>query len=83
MAEMSVNYYYDKDEDTRKKIDELLHQNALIQCDLGLESTPEEKKSAHDTGHCLCRIAKWMVLAMQIRDLDSKFYAERIQAQHQ
>ena len=71
---MSVNYYYDKDEDTRKKIDELLHQNALIQCDLGLESTPEEKKSAHD---------KWMVLAMQIRDLDSKFYAERIQAQHQ
>jgi len=74
MAEMSVNYYYDKDEDTRKKIDELLHQNALIQCDLGLESTPEEKKSAHD---------KWMVLAMQIRDLDSKFYAERIQAQHQ
>ena len=71
---MSVNYYYDKDEDTRKKIDELLHQNALIQCDLGLESTPEEKKSAHD---------KWMVLAMQIRDLDSKFYTERIQAQHQ
>ncbi len=71
---MSVNYYYDQDEGTRKKIDELLHQNALIQCDLGLESTPEEKKSAHD---------KWMVLAMQIRDLDSKFYAERIQAQHQ
>ena len=71
---MSVNYYYEQDEDTRKKIDELLHQNALIQCDLGMDSTPEEKKSAHD---------KWMVLAMQIRDLDSKFYAERIQAQHQ
>jgi len=26
MAEMSVNYYYDKDEDTRKKIDELLRR---------------------------------------------------------
>ena len=74
MAKMSVNYYYEQDEDTRKKIDELLHQNALIQCNLGMDSTPEEKKAAHD---------KWMVLAMQIRDLDSKFYAERIQAQHQ
>jgi hypothetical protein len=71
---MSIKYYYEQDEDTRKKIDELLHQNAILQSNLGLDSTPEEKKSAHD---------KWMVLAVQIRDLDSKFYHERIMAQHQ
>jgi hypothetical protein len=71
---MSVDYYYDQDAETRKQIDDLLHQNAVIQSNLGIESTPEEKQDAHD---------KWMVLAMQIRDLDSKFYAERIQAQHQ
>lgn len=74
MAKMSIKYYYEQDEDTRKKIDELLHQNAILQSNLGMDSTEEEKKAAHD---------KWMVLAVQIRDLDSKFYAERIQAQHQ
>jgi len=71
---MSVNYYYDQDKDTRKQIDELLHQNAILQSNLGMDSTAEERKSAHD---------EWMVLAMQIRDLDSKFYHERIIAQHQ
>lgn len=71
---MSVNYYYDQDAETRKQIDDLLHQNAILQSNLGIESTPEEKQDAHD---------KWMVLAMQIRDLDSKFYSERIMAQHQ
>jgi mannosyltransferase OCH1-like enzyme len=71
---MSVNYYYDQDSETRKQIDDLLHQNAVIQSNLGLESTPEEKQDAHD---------KWMVLAVQIRDLDSKFYSERITAQDQ
>jgi hypothetical protein len=71
---MSVNYYYDQDPDTRKKIDDLLHQNAIIQSNLGIESTPEEKQEAHGA---------WMKLASKIRDLDSKFYAERIQAQHQ
>ena len=71
---MSVDYYYDQDADTRKQIDDLLHQNAVIQSNLGIESTPEEKQDAHD---------KWMVLAMQIRDHDSKFYSERIMAQHQ
>ena len=71
---MSVNYYYDQDDETRKQIDELLHQNAILQSNLGMDSTEEEKKSAHD---------QWMVLAMQIRDLDSKFYSERIMAQHQ
>jgi hypothetical protein len=74
MAKMSVNYYYDQDDETRKQIDELLHQNAILQSNLGMDSTEEEKKSAHD---------QWMVLAMQIRDLDSKFYSERIMAQHQ
>ncbi len=71
---MSVNYYYEQDAETRKQIDDLLYQNAVIQSNLGLESTPEEKQDAHD---------KWMVLAVQIRDLDSKFYHERIISQHQ
>ena len=71
---MSVKYYYEQDAETRKQIDELLHQNAILQSNLGLDSTEEEKKSAHD---------QWMVLAVQIRDLDSKFYHERIMAQHQ
>ena len=71
---MSIKYYYEQDADTRKQIDELLHQNAILQSNLGLDSTEEEKKVAHE---------KWMVLAMQIRDLDSKFYNERIMAQHQ
>ena len=71
---MSVNYYYDQDAETRKQIDDLLHQNAILQSNLGMDSTPEEKKAAHD---------KWMVLAVQIRDLDSKFYSERITAQDQ
>jgi mannosyltransferase OCH1-like enzyme len=71
---MSVDYYYDQDDETRKQIDELLHQNAILQSNLGMDSTPEEKKSAND---------QWMVLAMKIRDLDSKFYHERIIAQHQ
>ena len=71
---MSVDYYYDQDDETRKQIDELLHQNAILQSNLGMDSTPEEKKSAND---------QWMVLAMKIRDLDSKFYHERIISQHQ
>jgi hypothetical protein len=71
---MSVKYYYEQDAETRKQIDQLLHKNAILQSNLGMDSTPEEKKSAHD---------EWMVLAMQIRDLDSKFYHERIIAQHQ
>lgn len=41
MAEMSANYYYYTDADVRKQIDELLHQNALIQCNLGTDSTKE------------------------------------------
>jgi len=71
---MNLNYYYYQDAETRKQIDELLHQNAILQSNLGIDSTAEEKKSAHD---------EWIVLAMQIRDLDSKFYHERIIAQHQ
>ena len=71
---MSIKYYYEQDAETRKQIDDLLHQNAILQSNLGLDSTEEEKKAAHD---------KWMVLAVQIRDLDSKFYSERITAQDQ
>jgi hypothetical protein len=71
---MSVDYYYDQDADTRKQIDDLLHQNAILQSNLGIDSTKEERTEAKK---------KWMELAMQIRDLDSKFYSERIMAQHQ
>ena len=74
MAEMSANYYYHTDEDVRKQIDELLHRNALIQCNLGIDSTKEERQEAK---------RKWMELAVQIRDIDPKFYRERIMAQHQ
>ena len=74
MAEMSANYYYHTDADVRKQIDELLHQNALIQCNLGTDSTKEERTEAKK---------QWMELAMQIRDIDPKFYRERIMAQHQ
>ena len=71
---MSVKYYYEQDAEIRKQIDDLLHRNAILQSNLGIDSTAEERKSAHD---------EWMVLAMQIRDLDSKFFHERIIAQHQ
>ena len=71
---MSVKYYYYQNSETRKQIDDLLHRNAILQSNLGIDSTAEERKSAHD---------EWMVLAMQIRDLDSKFFHERIIAQHQ
>ena len=40
------NYYYHTDADVRKQIDELLHQNALIQCNLGTDSTKEERTEA-------------------------------------
>jgi len=73
MAEMS-NYYYYTDADVRKQIDKLLHQNALIQCNLGTDSTKEERQEAKK---------QWMELAVQIRDIDPKFYRERIMAQHQ
>ena len=73
MAEMSANYYYHMDTDVRNQIDELLHQNALIQCNLGTDSTKEERTESKK---------QWMELAMQIRDIDPKFYRERIMAQH-
>jgi hypothetical protein len=74
MAEMSANYYYHTDTDVRKQIDELLRQNALIQCNLGTDSTKEERAEAK---------RQWMELAVQIREIDPKFYRERIMAQHQ
>lgn len=39
-------YYSSKD--IRKKIDKLLHFNAIIQSSLGVDSTNKEKKQAHD-----------------------------------
>ena len=70
---MSVTYYYYQDSEIREKIDNLLHKNALIQCNLGTESTTEERDQAK---------RDWMELAKEIRDLDPKFYRERIMAQH-
>lgn len=69
-----MKYYYDTDEQIRSEIDKLLQANASIQCNLGIESTKEERQEAK---------RKWMELAKKIKELDPKFYKERIQAQHQ
>jgi low affinity Fe/Cu permease len=68
-----MNYYYYQDEAIRAEIDELLQQNATIQSNLGTESTTEEREEAK---------RQWMELAKQIREIDPKFYRERIMAQH-
>ena len=68
-----MNYYYYQDAEVREQIDELLQQNATIQANLGTESTGEEREEAK---------RKWMELAKQIREIDPKFYRERIMAQH-
>jgi len=68
-----MNYYYYQDEAVRAEIDELLQQNATIQSNLGTDSTTEEREEAK---------RKWMELAKQIREIDPKFYRERIMAQH-
>jgi hypothetical protein len=68
-----MNYYYYQDAEVREQIDELLQQNATIQANLGTESTTEEREEAK---------RKWMELAKQIREIDPKFYRERIMAQH-
>jgi DUF1680 family protein len=68
-----MNYYYYQDPEVREQIDELLQQNATIQSNLGTESTTEEREEAK---------RKWMELAKQIREIDPKFYRERIMAQH-
>jgi hypothetical protein len=68
-----MNYYYYQDAEVRAEIDELLQQNATIQSNLGTESTTEEREEAK---------RKWMELAKQIREIDPKFYRERIMAQH-
>ena len=68
-----MNYYYYQDAEVRAQIDELLQQNATIQANLGTESTTEERDEAK---------RQWMELAKQIREIDPKFYRERIMAQH-
>ncbi len=70
---MQMNYYYYQDAEVRTQIDELLQQNATIQSNLGTDSTTEEREEAK---------RKWMELAKQIREIDPKFYRERIMAQH-
>lgn len=68
-----MNYYYYQDAEVREQIDELLQQNATIQANLGTDSTTEEREEAK---------RQWMELAKQIREIDPKFYRERIMAQH-
>jgi hypothetical protein len=68
-----MNYYYYQDAEVREQIDELLQQNATIQANLGTDSTAEEREEAK---------RQWMELAKQIREIDPKFYRERIMAQH-
>ena len=66
-----MKYYTDSE--AKAAIDELLQQNATIQANLGTDSTTEEREEAK---------RKWMELAKQIREIDPKFYRERIMAQH-
>lgn len=66
-----MKYY--QDSEAKSAIDELLQQNATIQANLGTESTSEEREEAK---------RKWMELAKQIREIDPKFYRERIMPQH-
>ena len=68
---MDTPYYTDPN--ARQKIDELLHENAVIQANLGTESTAEERAEAK---------RQWMELAKKINDIDPKFYRERIMPQH-
>ena len=68
-----MNYYYYQDAEVREQIDELLQQNATIQSNLGTDSTTEEREEAK---------RQWMELAKKIREIDPKFYRERIMAQH-
>jgi len=68
-----MSYYYYQDDEVRAEIDELLQHNATIQSNLGTESTTEERAEAK---------RQWMELAKQIREIDPKFYRERIMAQH-
>ena len=68
-----MTYYYYTEKDVRQKIDVLLEENAIIQCNLGLESTDAERKEADD---------KWKVIAAKIKTLDIKFYRERIMPQN-
>ena len=68
-----MNYYYYQDAEVRAQIDELLHQNATIQANLGTDSTTEERAEAK---------RQWMELAKKINEIDPKLYRERIMAQH-
>jgi len=45
--EVGITPYY-SDNNIRKSIDKLLHQNAIIQSSLGIDSTKEEKDIAHE-----------------------------------
>lgn len=67
-----MTYYYYTEEDIKEKIDDLLRENASIQANLGIDSTDEERKTAND---------KWMEIAAKIKNLDIKFYRERIMPQ--
>jgi hypothetical protein len=45
-------YYYDKR--VRKLIDTLLQKNAVIQSNLGIDSTKQEKENAHGESTKIC-----------------------------
>lgn len=60
---MEALYY--KDEKVRKEIDELLHQNAIIESNLGIDSTDEERELAE---------FKQNKLFLKIKEIDLEFY---------
>tara|TARA_B110000908_G_scaffold132429_1_gene155911 strand:+ start:892 stop:1122 length:231 start_codon:yes stop_codon:yes gene_type:complete len=45
-------YYYDKR--VKKLVDTLLHKNAVIQSNLGIDSTKQEKEKAHGESTKIC-----------------------------
>lgn len=56
---------YHEDDVSRKIIDDFLRENAHIECNLGLDSTPEERKIAKE---------KQAKLFAKIKMIDSEFY---------
>jgi len=59
----SLSPYY-TNKKTRSKIDKLLHKNAIIQSNMGLDSTKQDKEKAHGQTENIYK---------EIKSLDSEF----------
>jgi|TARA_B100000768_G_scaffold166672_1_gene170213 hypothetical protein len=45
---------YFSNKEIKKQIDELLHENAVVQSNLGIDSTKQEKEKAHGESTKIC-----------------------------